>query len=172
MVDANSSAAAAGSAAAADSAAAQPAESAAAQPADSAAAPFELPIERGKLLEFTKAVHTPAAAGDEDVIPPTFLTTMRHWVTPATDGWRHFGFDPARTLHASEEYEFVGPPPRVGDVLTAQSRVEKIWERTNKSGGTLRFGTMLTEFRDPTGAVVARARLTGVETPPKRENPA
>lgn len=130
------------------------------------AEPFTLHIERGKLREFTRAVRTPQPwPGDEDVVPPTFLTTMRHWVGGPSEAWPLLGFDPARTMHAGEEYEFVGPPPTVGMTLVGQSRIEKIEERTNRAGATLRFGTMVTEFRDLDGALVARARLTGVETP-------
>jgi hypothetical protein len=72
--------------------------------------------------------------------------------------------DPARGLHAEQDFVFHGPPPRAGDRLTGSSRIEEIYEKTNRAGKTLTFVVMVTEFRDDDGRLVAQTRLTGVET--------
>ena len=67
-------------------------------------------------------------------------------------------------MHAEQEFVFHGPPPRAGVRLTAQSRIERVFDKQGTRGGTLTFAVMLTEFRDEHGALVAEARMTGVET--------
>lgn len=126
--------------------------------------PFVLHIEVGKVREFYRALGMPIPDGIATAsVPPTFLTTMRHWTTTRSEAWPRLGFAAARTLHASEEYEFTGTPPRVGQTLTGQSRIDEVYERTSSSGQHLRFGVMITEFTDESGALVARATLRGVE---------
>jgi hypothetical protein len=72
-------------------------------------------------------------------------------------------------LHGEEEYIFHGPPPRVGQALTVQARITDRYSKPGKRGGNMRFGTIVTEFRDETGVLVAEQRTTVVETarPPK-----
>jgi hypothetical protein len=129
--------------------------------------PFELPLERGKIREFARATFSadPAYLDDpQPVIPPTFLVTMAFWSGPGTDPWEHVRMDQSRGLHAEQEFVFHGPPPRAGTTLTAQSRIEEITSKPGRRGGTLTFVTMVTEFRDAAGTLVAEAKLTGVET--------
>jgi hypothetical protein len=126
--------------------------------------PFVLEVERGKIREFARA--TFAAVPDEDrpVAPPTFLTTAFHWQSDESDPWEQVRMDPSRGLHAEQEFVFHGPPPRAGDRLIGTSRIEEIYEKTGRKGGTMTFVVMVTEFRDPAGRLVAESRLTGVET--------
>ncbi|WAX56294.1 MaoC family dehydratase N-terminal domain-containing protein [Jatrophihabitans cynanchi] len=132
--------------------------------------PYPVPIERGKILEFAAATRSANPAywtSDAPVVPPTFLTTQLFWQEWAGDDanpWRHVELDRKRGMHAEQEYVFHGPPPRAGTTLTAQSRIEEIFTKQGRRGGTLTFAVMVTEFRDADGRLVAEARLTGVET--------
>ncbi len=128
--------------------------------------PFEMELERGKIREFARAIYSANESYLDDpdpVVPPTFLTTMVFWSGPESDPWPAVRMDQSRGLHAEQEYVFHGPPPRAGTRLVATSRIESI---TTKPGrhGELTFVMMVTEFRDPSGTLVAEARLTGVET--------
>jgi hypothetical protein len=133
------------------------------------AAPFDLWVERGKVAEFARAIGAtdPAHFEAEGAIAPaTFLWTMAFWMenVPGADGWAAAQMNPARGLHAEQTYEFFGPPPRAGDRLTARSRIERIHEKASRKGGTLTFVDLVTDFHDADGRLVARAKLTGVET--------
>jgi hypothetical protein len=129
--------------------------------------PFEVELERGKIREFARSTFSASPSYLDDpapVVPPTFLTTMRFWSTPDSDPWAAVRMDQSKGLHAEQEYVFHGPPPRAGTRLTATSRIESITSKPGRRGGELTFVVMVTEFRDPSGALVAEARLTGVET--------
>ncbi len=131
--------------------------------------PFEMDIERGKIDEFARAVKATHAAhfdGTEVVIPATFLTTMFFWEKRVDGGnpWDLIQMSEERGMHAEQEYVFHGPPPRAGDRLLATSKITEIYDKERRSGGTLTFVKMTTEFRDPqTGNLRAEAILTGVE---------
>lgn len=130
-------------------------------------APFAMAVERGKVREFARAVaatHPAYLDGDRPVSPPTFLTTAVLWEVPGANPWTDVAMDQQRGLHAEQEFTFHGPPPRAGDELVAQSRIERIFTKDGRRGGTLTFAVMVTEFRDAAGRVVAESRLTGVET--------
>ncbi len=132
-------------------------------------APFTLEVERGKIAEFARATlgADPAYFRPEGaVVPPTFLTTILFWET-LVDGanpWARLKMDQRRGMHAEQEYEFHGPPPRAGDKLTCTSKVTELYEKAGRRGGVLTFAVMVTEFRDATGRLVATAKMTGVET--------
>jgi hypothetical protein len=138
---------------------------------------FDLEIERGKIREFARATLSSHSAYLDDphpVSPPTFLTTMFFWQedAPGHNPWPLVRLDPKRGMHAEQEYVFYGPPPRAGAHLTCQSRIEGVFSKEGRRGGRLTFAVMVTEFHDKaTGALVARARMTGVETekPPETE---
>jgi acyl dehydratase len=132
-------------------------------------APFELDIERGKVREFARAVHARDRAffdGEHPIAPPTFLTTTFFWEMDVADAnpWALVKMDQRRGMHAEQEYVFYGPPPRAGARLRCRSRISDIFEKQGKRGGVLRFAVMVTEFHDRDGALVAEARMTGVET--------
>jgi hypothetical protein len=135
-----------------------------------AGTPFRMPLERGKILEFAAATRSDNPAYWEDehpVVPPTFLTTQmfwQEWAGDAANPWHHVELDQRRGMHAEQEYVFYGPPPRAGTTLTARSRIEDVYTKAGRRGGTLTFAVMVTEFRDDAGRLVAEARLTGVET--------
>ena len=75
------------------------------------------------------------------------------------------GAPPCRRLvHGGQEYTFHGPPPVAGTELSVQTRVEEIYEKEGKRGGTMVFAEAVTEYRDETGRVVAESRSTLIET--------
>ncbi len=132
--------------------------------------PFELCVERGKIREFARATlstHPGYRQDEQPVSPPTFLTTMFFWEdqSPGSNPWHLVRLDPKRGMHAEQEYVFFGPPPRAGTILDCRSRIESVFHKEGRRGGRLTFAVMVTEFRDrATGTLVARARMTGVET--------
>jgi hypothetical protein len=133
----------------------------------SAGRPWELVVERGKIAEFAEAMlcDDPAYRGPAAIIPPTFLTTAGRW---APAGVRvDVGFDRKRLLHGEQEYIFHSAPPAAGDVLTAQERVVDRYTKPGKRGGAMRFATLVTEYRDAGGSLVAEARATFIETAPR-----
>lgn len=132
--------------------------------------PFEMHIERGKIAEFARAIgatHAEHFEGERPVAPATFLTTMAFWeaAVAGSNPWSLLELDVGRARHAEQSFEFFGSPPRAGDRLICQSRLESITEKPGRRG-VLMFAVMVTEFVDPdTGRLVARARLSGVEVP-------
>jgi len=129
--------------------------------------PFILEVERGKIQEYARAIRSelPAYLDDErPVAPAHFLTTTFLWEGDDGNPWPRVEMSPARGMHAEQQYVFHGPPPRAGARLTCRSRIEEIYEKQGTRGGTLTFVVMTTEFRDGSGALVAEARMTAVET--------
>jgi hypothetical protein len=59
---------------------------------------------------------------------------------------------------------FHGPPPRAGTKLTVLPRIEDIYEKEGKRGGTMTFVVTVQEFRDEEGNLVAESRSTVIET--------
>ncbi|MCW2590142.1 MAG: hypothetical protein JWQ86_2569 [Mycobacterium sp.] len=130
--------------------------------------PWEVVVERGKIAEFADAMlcADPAFRGPDAIIPPTFLTSAARW---APAGVRvAVGFDRKRLLHGEQEYVFHGDLPAAGDVLTAQERIVDRFSKPGKRGGELRFATVVTEYRDAGGELVAEAKATFIETAPKQ----
>ncbi|RAV04005.1 dehydratase [Mycolicibacter senuensis] len=120
-------------------------------------------VERGKIAEFADAMQSdqPAYRGSDAIIPPTFLTTGGRWAPPgARIG---VGFDRTRLLHGEQEYIFHGELPRAGDTLTAHEKIVDRYSKPGKRGGTMRFATVVTEYRSPQGALVVEARATFIE---------
>lgn len=128
---------------------------------------FPMTIERGKIREFARGTMSSAPEYLVDpipVIPPTFLTTVSFWSPPGDSVFSKVKLDLRRLLHGGQEYTFHGPPPEAGTELTVQTRVDEIYEKEGKRGGTMTFVVTVTEFRTPTGTLVAEARSTAIET--------
>jgi hypothetical protein len=128
---------------------------------------WELAVERGKIAEFAEAMQSdnPAYRGPDAVVPPTFLTTAARWAAPGARV--SVGFDRKRLLHGEQEYIFHSDLPRAGDTLTAQEKIVDRYSKPGKRGGTMRFATVVTEYRSPDGTLVAEARATFIETAPR-----
>jgi hypothetical protein len=129
--------------------------------------PFVIPVERGKIREFARAT----CARDnsyfdeaEPTIPPTFLMTAVYWQQPRNFALGGARLDVHRGLHAEQAFTFHGPLPRAGEQLTAQQRVDRVEHKVGRRGGDLTFATIVTEFRDCTGALRAEGRTTLVQT--------
>lgn len=129
---------------------------------------FEMTIERGKIREFARATGSanPRYTNDPDApVPPTFLTTSTFWQPPdAASIWKDVDIDLRRLLHGGQDYVFFGPPPLAGTELTVQARIEEIYEKEGKRGGTMTFVVTVTDFTDASGRLVAQARSTAIET--------
>lgn len=129
-------------------------------------------VERGKIREFARATGSRNAGYLEDeqpVVPPTFLATQLFWQGDEPDLLQYADVDLQRGLHAEQEYVFHGPPPRAGARLTFTTTIADIYEKQGRRGGAMTFVVMVTEFRDPSGRLVAEARNTVVETSPPAE---
>ena len=137
--------------------------------------PTTIPIERGKIREFALAcfdANPEYTQAGVPPVPPTYLTVRSFWMTGATSPLARVGLDLRRLLHGGEEYVFHGPPPRAGEELTMQTRVDKVYEKVGKRGGTMTFVESVTEFVDGDGTVRVECRSTAIETaqPPTRED--
>src|SRR5439155_4266220 len=66
-------------------------------------------------------------------------------------------------LHAEQHFEY-HPHLRPGDVLHAENKPGKSWEREGRRGGKLHFSESITEYRDQQGELVITARSVGVRT--------
>ena len=134
---------------------------------------FEMVVERGKIREFARATKSDNAAYLDDpdpVSPPTFLVTNAFW-SKGGGPFGRIGLDMRRVLDGGREFVFYGPPPEAGTKLSAKTRVDDIYEKEGKRGGTMTFVVTVQEFRDESGAVVAEMRSTVIETgqAPKQE---
>jgi hypothetical protein len=130
--------------------------------------PFRVVVEEGKVREFARAVKSahPAyvADGPQATSPPTFLAASSFWQPPEASPWGDAKLNWARILHGEQEFVFPGPPPPAGAELTAESRIDRVYEKDGKRGGTMAFVEVVTEYRDASGAVVAESRSTIIET--------
>jgi len=139
---------------------------------DQSAAPeptaFDMPVERGKIREFARSTGSDRSEylEDEDApIPPTFLRTAAFWQPPgAVSPLAGANLNLRRILHGEQEYVFFGPPPRAGQTLHVQPRLESITEKEGKRGGTMTLIVTVEEFTDAGGTVVARSRSTLIQT--------
>ena len=69
----------------------------------------------------------------------------------------------ARGLHAEQHFEY-HRHVRPGDVLRAETRPGKTWEKEGRRAGKLVFSEMITEYRDQNDELVITARSVGVRT--------
>lgn len=66
-------------------------------------------------------------------------------------------------LHAEQHFEY-HRPLRTGEVLQAESKPGKTWEKEGRRAGKLIFSESVTEYRDQNGELVITARSVGVRT--------
>jgi len=147
------------------------------------------PVEATHIMMFARAVgdtnpvyHDAEAAKKSEaggiIAPPTFAQAVAqfdpdyHLRPKAGEKW--FGSakgpsgiegKPASSggLHAEQHYEYIRPL-RPGDVLTAETKPGKTWEKESKRAGKLTFRERVTEYRDQKGELVMIARGVGVTT--------
>ena len=129
---------------------------------------FRIRVENGKIAEFAEATQstTPAYFQDKAPLsPPTFLTTSFFWEARVggADMIKSLELNSAKAVHAEQEYQFFGCPPRGGDLLNCQTRVDKVFEKTNSKGKTLCFAELITDYKDLSGQLVAQSKMTIIE---------
>lgn len=66
-------------------------------------------------------------------------------------------------LHAEQHYVY-HKTLKVGDVLTAEVKPGKTWEKEGRRGGKLLFSESVTEYRDQDGELIVTATGVGVKT--------
>jgi hypothetical protein len=66
-------------------------------------------------------------------------------------------------LHAEQHFEY-HRHLRPGDVLRAETKPGKTWDKQGRRGGKLVFSEMITEYRDQNDELVITARTVGVRT--------
>jgi hypothetical protein len=129
--------------------------------------PFRVVVEEGKLREFARATKSsnPDYLGETPgTSPVTFLASSVFWQGPEHSPWGGATLNWERILHGEQEFTFPGPPPAAGTVLTGEARIDRVYEKDGKRGGTMTFVEVVTEYRDDSGALVAESRSTIIET--------
>ncbi|HKY74761.1 MAG TPA: MaoC family dehydratase N-terminal domain-containing protein [Acidimicrobiia bacterium] len=129
--------------------------------------PFRVVVEEGKVREFARAVKSSNPAyleGPQATSPATFLASSVFWQRPENSPWGGAKLNWERILHGEQEFVFPGPPPAAGTELTAEARIDRVFEKEGKRGGTMTFVEVVTEYRDGSGAIVAESRSTVIET--------
>lgn len=131
-------------------------------------ASYQVLVEHGKVREFataTKATHSSYWTESAPVVPPTFLIASAFWMGAGSSllaqakdlNW-------ARLLSGGTEFVFRGVPPRAGDRLIAAQRMDEVYTKQGKRGGTMTFIVFTTRFRRPDGSLAAEERHTTIET--------
>ncbi len=135
--------------------------------------PFEMPVERGKIREFAKAIlddnpiymdplYAAKSEFGRNLAPPTFAATKALW-RQAESLSELAGLDPRFRLHGEEEYEYY-QPILAGDVLTVYTKITDAYERTGKRGGKMIFIVLEYTFVNQKGEKVLISRTTSIHT--------
>src|SRR2546423_4776665 len=110
--------------------------------------PFRVVGEEGKVGGFARAVRSsnPAyvAEGPQATSPATFLASSGFWQRPESSPWGDTRLNFQRILHGEQEFVFPGPPPAAGTELTGEARIDRIYEKEGKRGGTMTFVELVT----------------------------
>ena len=129
--------------------------------------PFTMHIELGKIREFARATKSRNPAyheGDQPISPTTFLQASAFWTGPEASALGDHKLNYQRILHGEQEFVFHGPPPKAGDVLTGQQRIDRVYTKEGKRGGAMTFMIMVTDYRNAAGDLVAEVIGTVIET--------
>jgi acyl dehydratase len=151
-------------------------------------AKITFPIEATHIMMFARAIgdenpvyHDAEKARDSEVgeivAPPTFGVAVAQFNPEGSrprpgEKWFGSGKTPsgiegrapsAGGLNAEQHFEYFRPV-RPGEVLTAETRPGKTWERESKRAGKLSFAERITEFRDESGELVISLRGVSVKT--------
>lgn len=151
-------------------------------------AKITFPIEATHIMMFARAVgdenpvyHDADKARESEVggivTPPTFAVAVAQFSPEASrprpgEKWFGSGKTPsgiegkapsAGGLNAEQHFEYFRPV-RPGEVLTAETRPGRTWERESKRAGKLSFAERITEFRDQNGDLVISLRGVSVKT--------
>ncbi len=135
--------------------------------------PFEMPVERGKIREFAKAIlddnpiytdplYAKKSEFGRNLAPPTFAATKAFW-RQAESLSELAGLDPRFRLHGEEEYEYY-QPVLAGDVLTAYTKITQAYEKPGKRGGKMTFIVLEYTFFNQEREKVLISRTTSIHT--------
>lgn len=115
--------------------------------------PETFEVEKGQIRRFAEAIGDPNPVFQRgEVAPPTFPTTFRVKIPGLAD------VDPARFIHANEEYTYERPI-RAGDLLTCSRSITNFFIKQGKLG-QMNFVVSAIEGRDPGGALVFTGKTT------------
>ncbi len=123
------------------------------------------PVERDRVLQFADAIGEDnpiyrdadaarAAGYDEQLAPPTFVTTMQIMTSGQVVLDQELGLNYMLVVHGEQEYEW-RRPVKVGDVLSAVPRIADIYAK-----GPNEFLVIEAEIKDQAGETVVVARST------------
>ena len=152
----------------------------------------KFPVESGHVMMFARSIGDAneiyynedyAKSTDQGAIiaPPTFVQSSAqfdpdYFLRPKV-GEEWFGSAKGPTgitkkkesssggggLHAEQHYVY-HRQLKVGDVLTAENKPGKSWEKEGRRGGKLMFNETVTEYRDQNDELVVTATGVGVRT--------
>jgi len=137
-----------------------------------------LPIERGKVMEFARAIKSdnalhfdPAVARDAgfaDVVAPlTFSAAVALYNGgDAADVPKQLDLDLPRMVHGEQRWTFHRPAV-AGDTLIGSRRATAAWRKPTKSGGVMTFVCVTTDYKDEAGQPVLRDEMVMIERPPQ-----
>lgn len=136
-----------------------------------------LVVEPGKVEEFARAIKDDNPAfrdeesareqGYETVPAPLTFTRTAYFPRTRPDGVGlghgfDLGFDQSRVVHGEQEYVYERPI-YAGDVLSGETTLVDVYERTGSRGGTMTFAVLETVYRNDDGEHVLTERLTRIE---------
>ncbi len=135
--------------------------------------PFQMPVEWGKIKEFTDAIgdpnpiyRDPDRAGTREaggiLAPPTFTVIKAFW-RPGPSNQEIAGLDNRFVLHGEEEYEYF-LPVRAGDVLTCHAKIADAYEKPGRRGGKMTFVVFEFTFFNQRGEKALVSRSTLIQT--------
>ncbi|HMD45776.1 MAG TPA: MaoC family dehydratase N-terminal domain-containing protein [Acidimicrobiales bacterium] len=129
--------------------------------------PFRMVVEEGKVHEFARATRSEDPdhlVEGHPVSPGTFLAVSAFWQGPGSSPYTGVTLNFERILHGEQEFVFPDGPPVAGTELTGRSRIDRVYTKEGRRGGTMTFTEVVTEFTDADGRVVAESRGTSIET--------
>lgn len=116
---------------------------------------FTHTVEHGKLNEFLLAIgdSNPAYRTDDPPLPPTFATVFAFWGGMKMEGALGvMGIQMQNVLHAEQEYEYL-VPIHIGDTITGQMRVSRIYQRAGMD-----FVELITDYANQHRTPVLKER--------------
>jgi acyl dehydratase len=141
---------------------------------------FDVPVERGHVLQFARAIGAPDAPPDAvPSVPPTFVVVADHfdphfdrrptigqpWIGSGRTASGVADDDPAHhsLFHVEQRFTYARAL-RVGEVLRAHRLPPRTWTKQGRRAGRLQFVELVTELRDPDGALVVTNTWLDVAT--------
>lgn len=151
---------------------------------------FDFTVDASQIMLFARAVgddnpvyrdpaHPSSVAAGGVIAPPTFTESHQQfqpdfpfrphigqsWFGSARDAGSPppdvQGDSTGSTLHAEQRFTY-HRHIRPGDVLTTVARPGATWEKVNRSGDTLKFSEIVTEFTDQSGHPVITSTQVAV----------